>query len=67
MVPVITPNTLSRSQNNRDKAIEAYTFETVKRYLDSDILDDALNQLEKARIEEDGDMNLQSLKAGFLI
>jgi predicted ATPase len=52
MVPVITPNTLSqlKTDKNGDKAVETYTINQVKKYLDSDTLDEAYEQLEKARI-----------------
>ena len=36
MVPVITPNTLSQleMETNRDKAVEAYTIDMIRKYLD---------------------------------
>src|SRR5712692_5830534 len=51
MVPVIMADTQSSlgTDDNRDKAVEAYTIDQVKKYLDSDALDEARDQLGKAR------------------
>ena len=51
MVPVITSNTQSSPDVDptRDKAVEAYTIDQVRKYLDGDTLEKARNQLSKAR------------------
>ncbi len=51
MVPVITSNTQSSHDVDatRDRAVEAYTIDQVRKYLDGDTLEKARNQLSKAR------------------
>ena len=51
MIPVITPKTISQYEleATRDKAVEVYTIDTVKEYLDSHNLNNARDQLKKAR------------------
>ncbi|MBV8694398.1 MAG: AAA family ATPase [Chloroflexi bacterium] len=51
MVPVTPPSTLSASATgvDRDKKIEIYTIDMVKKYLSTDNLDEALDQLQKVR------------------
>lgn len=48
MVPVTSSN-ISGTYINGDKALEAYTIDMVRKYLDSDRLDEARNQLDKVR------------------
>jgi predicted ATPase len=50
MEPVVTPNTLSQIEHNSDNDIPfmSYTIHTVRRYLGSNNLEDARNQLNKA-------------------
>ena len=51
MEPVITPNTQTqlRAKNDRDRAVEVYTIDTVMNYLNSNYLTKADEQLKKAR------------------
>ena len=51
MEPVITPNTQSQAstKNDRDRAVEVYTIDTVMSYLNSSYLNKADEQLKKAR------------------
>jgi hypothetical protein len=51
MMPVATPNTLSRLRADipGDKAIEFYSIDQVRKYLDSETLNEAQDQLKKAR------------------
>ncbi len=51
MEPVITPNTQPQlsAKNDRDRAVEAYTIDTVMNYLNSSYLNKADEQLKKAR------------------
>jgi len=51
MMPVATPNTLSRLRADipGDKAIEFYSIDQVRKYLDSETLNKAQDQLKKAR------------------
>lgn len=51
MVPVIMAGTQSNlsADIDGDKAVEAYTIDQVRKYLDSDALDEARDQLRKAR------------------
>ena len=51
MVPVATPSTPPGFETNiyGDKAVEFYTIDMIRKYLDSDTLDEARNQLKKAR------------------
>lgn len=48
MVPVTSSN-ISGTGINGDKALEAYTIDMVRKFLDSDTLDEARNQLKKVR------------------
>jgi predicted ATPase len=48
MVPVTSSN-ISGTDINGDKALAAYTIDMVRKYLDSDRLDEARNQLDKVR------------------
>ena len=52
MVPVITPNRQTKLEmdTERDRALEVYTIDMVRKYLSSDNLDEARDQLEKARL-----------------
>jgi predicted ATPase len=51
MVPVATPGTLhrSRQESREDRAIEFYSIDQVRKYLNSGTLDAARSKLEKAR------------------
>jgi len=49
IVPVTSSN-ISGTDINGDKALAAYTIDMVRKYLDSDRLDEARNQLNKVRI-----------------
>ena len=51
LVPVITSNTQFSHDVDatRDRAVEAYTIDQVRKYLDGDTLEKARNQLSKAR------------------
>jgi predicted ATPase len=51
MSPVITPNALSHveADGDREIALEAYTIDMVRKYLDSDTLDEAQEHLKEAR------------------
>lgn len=52
MEPVVTPNTQSRQQSDREgqQSTEIYTIDMVRQYLSSEDLNYARNQLKKARI-----------------
>jgi len=52
MVPVFTPNIPFQSEvaAEKDTALEIYTIDMLRKYLSSDDLEDARNQLNKARI-----------------
>lgn len=50
MEPVVTPdNQLLRADPDRQLSLEVYTIDMIRKYLDSDNLDDAREQLKKAR------------------
>lgn len=51
MMPVATPATLSRIKTdiNGDKAVAFYSIDQVRKYLDTEILNDATEELKKAR------------------
>jgi hypothetical protein len=51
MAPVATPDTLLTREENKDekRPVEAFTIDMVRKYLDSDTLNDASNQLQRAK------------------
>jgi len=51
MTPVVTTHTQKRfdMDTNRDETMEIYTLDKILRYLDSEYLDEASKQIEKAR------------------
>jgi len=52
MIPVITSLTEPRAKEEEglDKAVEFYSIDMVKKYLDSNTIEEAQNRLKEARV-----------------